>query len=130
MKVLTRAQIDALLREERIGHLGCHAEGRTYVVPIAYAYDGENLYARSGDGLKIRTMRANPTVCFEVTHVDGARRWRSAVAFGAFEELSGAAEDRAARMLFERFGSSPGNGRTIFFRLRLDDVSGRAEGED
>jgi hypothetical protein len=35
-------------------------------VPITYVFDGEAVYAHSADGLKIRMMRANPHVCFEV----------------------------------------------------------------
>ena len=35
---LDAARIEALLGEEVVGRIGCHAEGRTYVVPITYVY--------------------------------------------------------------------------------------------
>ena len=34
---LSPAEIEELLHTELVAHLGCHADGRTYVVPITYA---------------------------------------------------------------------------------------------
>jgi nitroimidazol reductase NimA-like FMN-containing flavoprotein (pyridoxamine 5'-phosphate oxidase superfamily) len=36
---LTESEIDAVLRSQVLGRLGCNADGRPYVVPVAYAYD-------------------------------------------------------------------------------------------
>jgi nitroimidazol reductase NimA-like FMN-containing flavoprotein (pyridoxamine 5'-phosphate oxidase superfamily) len=44
---LSPAEIEDLLQTEVVARLGCYAEGRTYVVPITYAYDGEGLLRRS-----------------------------------------------------------------------------------
>ena len=33
---LSPAEIEDLLHTELVAHLGCHADGRTYVVPITY----------------------------------------------------------------------------------------------
>jgi uncharacterized protein len=59
-------QINAVLFNEVVGRIGCHGEGRTYIVPITYVFDGDAVYGHSAEGLKIRMMRANPNVCFEV----------------------------------------------------------------
>ena len=140
---LTPTEIEDLLRTEEVGRIGCHAEGRTDVVPVAYAYDGECVYAHSRDGLKIRTMRANPNVCFEVDRVGDQARWRSVVAWGVYEELYGAEEARARALLNARFPpegqpeaalpdavthSDVDERRTIFYRLRLQEKTGRFEG--
>jgi hypothetical protein len=37
-------QIEDLLHAEVVGRIGCHTSGRTYVVPITYAYDGAAVY--------------------------------------------------------------------------------------
>jgi uncharacterized protein len=140
---LTADQIEQLLRRETVGRIGCHAEGRVYVVPITFAYDGECVYAHSADGLKIRTMRANPTICFEVEQLDSIAHWQSVVAWGKYEELSGAAEERAAALLRARFNSmttsataafhatrdvtATRRARTIVFRIRLEEKTGRYE---
>jgi nitroimidazol reductase NimA-like FMN-containing flavoprotein (pyridoxamine 5'-phosphate oxidase superfamily) len=140
---LTVIETDQLLRRQTIGRIGCHAEGRTYVVPITYAYDGACVVARSADGLKIRTMRANPSVCFEVDEIVDSAHWQSVVAHGRYEELSGEEEERAGAFLRSRFASTATSetallpsrvggvaqrhARTTTFRIRLAEMAGRYE---
>ena len=143
---LTPEQIENVLRSELTGRLGCHAEGRTYVVPISYAYDGVHVYGHSSDGLKIRMMRANAAVCFEVEQIDDLANWRSVIAWGVYEELAGPDEHRARRRLKDRFGPyvtsetaqpsgprtaeetfDPASRRAIFYRIRLTEKTGRYE---
>ena len=59
---LTAEQIEAMLRAETTGRIGCHADGRTYVVPVTYAYESGCVYSHGFDGLKIRLTRSNPRV--------------------------------------------------------------------
>lgn len=80
-------RINHLLHLERVGRIGCHAGGRTYVVPVVYLYDGAAIYAYTFDGLKLRMMRENPDVCFEVEHFEDLRDWETVVVRGRFEEL-------------------------------------------
>ena len=86
---LDDTQIEQILKTQGVGRIGCHADGRTYVVPIAYVYDGRAIYFQSLDGLKIRMMRENPFVCFEVDVVYDLANWQSVIASARFEELSG-----------------------------------------
>jgi uncharacterized protein len=99
---LTEEQIDQVLRAEVVGRIGCHADGKTYIVPVAYVYDGQHIYGHTGDGMKLRMLRENPNVCFEVDHVESLTNWQSVIAWGRFQELHGAAAGRAMRMLAER----------------------------
>jgi nitroimidazol reductase NimA-like FMN-containing flavoprotein (pyridoxamine 5'-phosphate oxidase superfamily) len=141
---LTHDEIEQLLLRGNVGRIGCHAENRTYVVPITYAYDGECVYAHSADGLKIRTMRANPNVCFEVDHIVDLAHWSSVIAWGIYEELSGAPEERAAALLLSRrlgplhtsatalmhpriHGIAQESSRTTLFRIRPTEKTGRFE---
>jgi uncharacterized protein len=140
---LTHDEIEQVLQRETIGRIGCSAEGRMYVVPITYAYESDCVYAHSADGLKIRTMRANPSVCFEVEQIIDLAHWSSVIAWGTYEELSGHDEERATRLLQTRFGPTPTSAtalrrprihavaqeasRTTLFRLRLSEKTGRFE---
>jgi nitroimidazol reductase NimA-like FMN-containing flavoprotein (pyridoxamine 5'-phosphate oxidase superfamily) len=134
---LSTDEIEELLLHGHVGRLGCHAEGRTYIVPIAYAYDGESVIAHSSDGLKIRTMRANPAVCFEVDDIRGLDDWRSVIAWGAYEELWGRALESAAGLLQKRFAALRSNAsanprrhdveRAVVYRVRLTTKTGRFE---
>lgn len=140
---LTEQQIDQVLRGEVIGRIGCSTEGRVYVVPITYAYDGTAIYGHSADGMKLRAMRANPNVCFEVEHVDNLANWQSVIAWGVFEELKGEEAEAGMRLLVDRLmpllasetsgaphgeqaGSSRGQHAAIY-RIRLTERTGRYE---
>ncbi len=100
---LNREQIDHVLRSEVVGRIGCHGDGRTYIVPITYAYDGGHIYSHSGAGLKVRMMRENPHICFEVDHMDDPANWQSVISWGVFEELHGEEAAKALQLLIDRF---------------------------
>jgi uncharacterized protein len=131
---LSRAEVDELLREQVVGRIGCHADGVTYVVPVIYAYDGECVHVATIEGQKVRMMRANPSVCFEVDHYAGPGRWRSAIVQGTYEEAAGDEQAATLAVLKERFaqpGSSgarrpePQDRPTVCFRIRVREVTGR-----
>ncbi len=145
---LTPEEIEQLLSSEITGRIGCHADGRTYVVPITYAYHSGNVYCHSAEGQKVRMMRTSPDVCFEVDRVKDVGNWKSVVANGRFEELGGHEALAAMDVLIARFAAieraqdppssyvlraseaeSPrADGRPIvLFRLRLIEKTGRFE---
>ena len=80
--LVSRSVVD--LKAETIGRIGCYAYGRPYVVPITYAYDGVAVYAHSREGLKLRAMRSNPGVCFEVDRMASLSEWSSVIAMGRY----------------------------------------------
>ncbi|MEO9020603.1 MAG: pyridoxamine 5'-phosphate oxidase family protein [Ginsengibacter sp.] len=85
---LDEEQIENVISENIVGRLGCHADDKTYVVPVSYAYDGKYIYVRSFEGLKISMMRKNPSVCFQVDSMQDWADWKSVIAWGTFEELT------------------------------------------
>jgi len=99
---LSEQQMEDVLRTEVIARIGCLSDGRVYVVPVTYVYDGTYLYGHAMDGAKLRAMRANPQVCVEVEQVDDLSNWRSVIAWGTFEECDGADWDAGFAMLAER----------------------------
>lgn len=142
IQILEPAEIERVLSENFVGRIGCHGDGRTYVVPIAYAYSLGAIYAHSLEGLKLRIMRKTPSVCFETDSIQDVFNWRSVIAWGTFEELSGAAADEAMRTLLIRFlpdktkstvralaPDRPGvaDDRAIVYRIRLIEKTGRVE---
>jgi nitroimidazol reductase NimA-like FMN-containing flavoprotein (pyridoxamine 5'-phosphate oxidase superfamily) len=144
---LTREQIEHLLHGEVVGRIGCHAQGRTYVVPVNYAYDGEFLYGHAAPGMKLEMMRANPEICFQVDRRAGLSDWQSVIAWGTFEELHGDEATRAMELLLDRLlpllageGSLAIRGEApatlvagmpiedlVLYRIRLGERSGRFE---
>lgn len=144
---LTPEQINAVLFSEVVGRIGCHREGRTYVVPVTYVFDGDAVYAHSAEGLKIRLMRANPHVCFQVDQRENLANWRSVVAWGVYEELQGKAALDALQILVARLiplvtsetlrlpdgpsltAAKPviDAPKSIIYRIRLTERTGRFE---
>lgn len=136
---LSHTEVEQILHDGLIGRIGCHAYGKTYVVPITYAYDGSYVYAHSAEGMKIHMMRANPHICFEVDAMDDLANWESVVAWGTFEELHGEQARKALELLVEqiapRIEGPPGasvhpNSATqpvVLYRILLEEKTGRFE---
>lgn len=139
---LSTAQIEEVLTNEYIGRIGCHAQDRTYVVPVSYVYEDECIYAHSPSGMKVSMMRLNPEVCFEVEQVSTLLDWRSVIAWGRFEELSGEDAMRAMQLIVERLGrhmpaefdgshdpSEPEHRARmpVLYRIRIREKTGRYE---
>lgn len=145
---LTSNEIEELLSSEITGRIGCHADGMTYVVPITYAYRTGVVYCHTAEGQKIRMMRKNPDVCFEVDRIEDIGNWKSVVANGRFQELEGRAALEAMDVLIGRFaalerreGAHPSyvfrvsdaeparadGGAIVLFRIRLTEKTGRFE---
>ncbi len=100
---LSGAQREHVLRTSTVGRLGCYEDRRPYVVPINYVYDGEHVYGYTRDGMKLRLMRAHPTVCLQVDQIEDITNWQSVIAWGTFEELHGDDAERAKNLLIGRF---------------------------
>jgi nitroimidazol reductase NimA-like FMN-containing flavoprotein (pyridoxamine 5'-phosphate oxidase superfamily) len=136
---LNEDQIDRLLRNEVIARIGCLSNGRVYVVPVTYVYDGTYLYGHTMDGAKLRAMRAHPDVCVEVDHVDNLSNWQSVIAWGTFEECRGGDWDAGFRILADRImpllvfpRDEPPPDLSVLrrgsvYRIRLRERSGRFE---
>ena len=100
---MTRDEIDDLLAAALIGHLGMIDGELPYVVPISYAYRDGAVYCHSAQGRKVRALRAQAEVCFEVDEVDHIDRWRSVIAWGRFEQLLGSEAAHGLEILVDRF---------------------------
>ncbi len=141
--VLPDDEIERMLAQEFVGRVGCSADGSPYVVPIAYAYHDGCVYSHTTQGLKVRIMRRNPNVCFEVDRVQDEVNWRSVVARGTFEELHGEVAEDAMRLILLKFlpakvrdpaaelpASRPGvlEKGAVVYRIRLTERTGRFQG--
>lgn len=85
---LSIEEIETVLSENIVGRIGCHADGVTYVVPVSYAYDGQYIYVRTQEGMKIDMLRKSPELCFQVDEMKNMANWKSVITWGVFEELN------------------------------------------
>jgi nitroimidazol reductase NimA-like FMN-containing flavoprotein (pyridoxamine 5'-phosphate oxidase superfamily) len=97
------ADMHALLQRENFGHLGCARDGRPYVVPMHYAYDGKELYFFTTQGMKTQYIDANPQVCLQVEEITDSTHWRSVMVIGRATEITNNEETaRAMKLITER----------------------------
>lgn len=131
---MSPGEIDALMARQVVGRIGCHVDGKIYVVPVIYAWDAGYLYVYSVEGQKISMMRENPEVCFEIDEYQSGGGWQSVIIQGRYEELVNDQAARTLRLLSERFASRntserqrpKGEGRTpVAFRIQANEITGR-----
>jgi nitroimidazol reductase NimA-like FMN-containing flavoprotein (pyridoxamine 5'-phosphate oxidase superfamily) len=137
IRVLPDDAIEDLLRTSIVGRIACcgHGtigDGRPYLVPLAYGYDGESIYAHSGLGRKLDLMRAEPRVTFEVDAAEASDRWRSVIAEGTFEEIDDLADrERALSIVYRPPAKIPTLApEIVVYRIRITQRSGRYETPD
>ncbi|HKX30153.1 MAG TPA: pyridoxamine 5'-phosphate oxidase family protein [Blastocatellia bacterium] len=133
---LNLADSMGILREGKLGMLGCIAAGEPYVVPVNYYFDGQDLYLHSLPGKKIQALRVNPRVCFQVCEIQSPYHWRSVIAYGNYEEISGEQEREVAlaRLYRSLPHLSPVESKQIkdpreiiVFRIKVDEITGLGE---
>lgn len=99
---LNDTQINNVLSSQALGRLACTDGKRPYIVPVTYAYDGKFIYGQTNEGLKLKLLRKNPLVCFEVDMMTDMRHWQSVLVYGKFIELKNKESDNARDILFNR----------------------------
>jgi hypothetical protein len=139
MKMLSNEEARRLFQTARVVRLGCIVNGEPYVVPINCHLEGDHLYSHSLSGLKISGLRENPHACVQVDEIESDLRWRSAIAFGKYEEIT-KPNERADVLsgLLRKFpmltpvesaiaidGSAP---EVIVFRIKIERLTGVSEG--
>ena len=103
VKDIPTGEMQALLLRVGFGHLGCTRDGHPYVVPMHYAYDGQDLYFLTTEGTKTEFIAANHEVCFQVEEITDSSNWRSVMVIGDARRLTRPDEiERAMQLITER----------------------------
>jgi nitroimidazol reductase NimA-like FMN-containing flavoprotein (pyridoxamine 5'-phosphate oxidase superfamily) len=136
--MLSNNEARTLFQTARVARLGCIVNGEPYVVPVNCHFERDFLYSHSLPGLKISGLRENPHACVQVDEIESDLRWRSAIAFGKYEEIT-KPNERADILtkLLRKFpmltavesaivvdGSPP---EVIVFRIHIERLTGVSE---
>jgi len=138
MTMLNDIAVRKVLQSARVARLGCIVNGEPYVVPISCHLEDDCLYSHSLPGLKISGLRENPRACVQVDEIESDLHWRSAMAFGKFEEITNSTErEEVLTRLLRKFplltpvesaiavdASAP---QVIVFRIRIERLTGVSE---
>jgi nitroimidazol reductase NimA-like FMN-containing flavoprotein (pyridoxamine 5'-phosphate oxidase superfamily) len=138
MTMLNDIAVRKVFQSARVARLGCVVNGEPYVVPINCHLEDDCLYSHSLPGLKISGLRENPRACVQVDEIESDLHWRSAIAFGKYEEITKPNErEEILTRLLRKFpmltpvesalavdASAP---QVIVFRIRIDRLTGVSE---
>jgi len=146
---LTRVQCEHVLNCELVGRIGCAAADKVYIIPVTYVFHDKFIYAHSKEGLKVRMMRKNPKVCFEVESRESMRDWRSVILWGRYEELKSVSEQKKALKILSDhllpfllseslrpagYVDAPRQvereRKPVIYRISIDEITGRFEKSD
>jgi nitroimidazol reductase NimA-like FMN-containing flavoprotein (pyridoxamine 5'-phosphate oxidase superfamily) len=98
-QVTERSTLHAILDAARVAHVGVtDADGQTYVLPVAFARDGDDLVIHGSTGSRLfRVLAAGAPTCVTVTLIDGlvlarsafesSMHYRSAMMFGTCKSV-------------------------------------------
>ena len=139
MNMLSDDEARKVLQSASVVRLGCIVNGEPYVVPINCLFEDDYLYSHSLPGLKISGLRENPRACVQIDEIESDLHWRSAIAFGKFEEVT--KSDERAEILAKLLRSFPMltpvesaialdglSQEVIVFRIKIERVTGVSEG--
>lgn len=123
------------------------SKGLPYVLPITYFYNpAENtIISYSEDGHKIQSMRKNPAVSIEVDEIISINNWKTVLAHGTFEELSGSharqqlhdfaegvkniikSKEHKELHFISEFSAKHSSGKIpVVYRIKLNEITGRS----
>ena len=135
---MATGEMQALLLRVGFGHLGCTRDDHPYVVPMNYAYDGQDLYFITTEGTKTEFIAANLEVCFQVEEIADSSNWRSVMFMGRAQKLTRPDEvETAMQLITERNQTlTPAINKTeigawhrlsniAIYRVRTRDIYGR-----
>jgi nitroimidazol reductase NimA-like FMN-containing flavoprotein (pyridoxamine 5'-phosphate oxidase superfamily) len=150
--VTDRAVLEAVLDAGLVAHVGIvDAGGQPFVIPVAYARDGDRLLIHGSTGSRLfRRLAEGVPACVTVTLLDGlvlarsafesSMSYRGAMALGSFTVVEGDDADRALRLISDHL--LPGRwddirppsrkelAATMVLALPLDEVSVKVSDKD
>jgi hypothetical protein len=146
IKILGSKKGLTMLSKNYIGRLAFISNGNPHVLPITYYYNqAENtITSYSQVGHKIRAMRKNPQVSLEVDEIESVNNWKSVLAHGVYEELSGSharqqlheftegvkaiikkKEHKDLHFISEFSSKLSSGGIPVVYQIKLTEITGR-----
>ena len=92
-EIKDRSEIDSIIHRSKVCRLGMSDNGKPYIVPLSFGYDGKDVYFHCAKaGRKLDILAVNNSVCLEFDLIEGVVnaekacdwgiRYQSVIAFG------------------------------------------------
>jgi hypothetical protein len=144
IKTMSKDEINDFLSSQKIGVLSLSENDSSYSIPLAYSYDGDNIYLTLGpQGRKMECIKKNKNVCFVVYHqppptASGRPEWQSIICNGVIERLTDPESiEKAVRSAEKHLGMPAGtwNGllektlqspeTSCFWKVKISEINGK-----
>jgi uncharacterized protein len=148
-KITYKPELDAIIGKCESCNLAMtDEEGKPYVVPMNFGYDGNSIYLHSSrKGRKIDLLRRRPAVCLSFSTDHGLRwvneevacswgmKYRSVLAYGSVEFIEDYDEKVSAlKIIMKQYSekeftfNAPAVNDVLVFRVKVDRLEGRVYG--
>ncbi|HVL47608.1 MAG TPA: pyridoxamine 5'-phosphate oxidase family protein [Candidatus Thermoplasmatota archaeon] len=97
MREMTHEEVRAFITGNRFGYLGLADDGRAYVIPLFYAYDGRTFWFHANPGLKDEYIARTREACLTVVRAWSEDEWESVIASGPIRPVD--FQEEAARAM-------------------------------
>ena len=144
-EITDRSELERLLDDAFVLHLGLVDDGRPYVVPLNFGREGDALYVHgAAEGRKLRCLAAQPAVCVEVERLiritkgetacgEWTSHYESVIGFGTAHVLADEAErERGLQAIMAKYSGrrdwsfKPETlAKTIVVRIDLERLTGK-----
>ena len=75
-------ECDRILEEGYVAHIGVLVDGLPYVTPMSYVMIDGAIHFRTGPGVRVEALRAEPRCCVEITILREDDAWESVLFWG------------------------------------------------
>lgn len=145
-EIFDREAIDSIIARSPVCRLGLIVDGRPYVVPLCFGYDGDAVFLHMAKvGKKVEGLRETNRICIEfdipgdvIRHANACNwsmSYESVIAYGSAEFLESIAAQRSALMAIMRHygGDNPDWSfpetvleNTLVVKVHLSEITGKA----
>ena len=77
-----------VLGQLNYAHLAVSKDNIPYVVPVHYAFDGDDLFIYTTEGKKADIIKVNPEICLQAEDVEDNENWKSVMVAGTAERIT------------------------------------------
>ncbi len=141
MDPMTTEDAIRFLSEAPVAHLGLVSDGKPYITPMSFVFDGDRILFRTQPGRKLQAIEKSPAVCIEACTFDEVTGdWRSVIVNGnAAETIDPIVGERAVTLLLEKYAKQLGSPLEVgglqplasmphVIEVVVDEVSGMTSG--
>ena len=143
INTMSKDEINNFLSKQKIGVLSLSDNDSSYAIPLAYSYDGENLYLTLGpQGRKMGCIQKNKNVCFVVYDQPSSGSempgWTSIICNGVIERITDPKNiEKAVRTGEKHMGMPEGTWNALlektlqapqascFWRINITEINGK-----